>query len=73
VPLVFGCLWAGLGSDGPGGRDDCGGGGNAGGGSILENVDREGVEELVGEDEGCGGFFCIALVRCVAKRVGTWR
>lgn len=62
VPLVPGRGWAVFGGDGAGGGHDCGGLGDGGFGDVLEDVDGEGVEELVGEDEGGACFFCGASV-----------
>jgi hypothetical protein len=65
VPLVLGRLRSGLGGYRAGGCDDCRGGGDAGCGDVLENVDGEGVEEFVGEDEGGCCCFCMVLVLVV--------
>jgi len=59
VPLVLRYLWARLGRYGSGGSDHCRGGGDARLGGVLEDVNWEGIEELVGEDEGGRRFFCV--------------
>jgi hypothetical protein len=61
VPLVPGRGRAVFGRDGSGRSHDRGGLGDRGGGDVLEDVDGEGVEELVGEDEGAGCLVCAII------------